>query len=112
MWSFNDCKLISDIPYITTSDRQPLIYNASFSRSLGDNNHLPKYIITGCDLANEAKIYRTDVSRFVGAVSGFSSAVYSVALRSDDKMAAIGSGSKHLLICDIDASLEDEVNMM
>lgn len=112
MWSFADSKLISEVPYVTNSDRQPLIYSASFSKSFGDNNRLPKYIITGCDLANEAKIYRTDFARFVGAVTGFSSAVYSVALRADDKMAAIGSGSKHLLICDIDASLEDEVNMI
>ena len=110
VWSFSNAALIETIPWTMMEEKKPcLLYSASFAHSHPEQQYsanqpavAPRHLVAGGDIANEAKLFRTDSRKCIGIVTGMQNAVYSVALSHDEQHMAVGGGSKLLLVMDVD----------
>ncbi len=51
---------------------------------------------------NEARIFRQENRKCMAAIGGFSHAVYSITMSCNEKLVAVGTGSRDVLVLDFD----------
>lgn len=98
-------------------DRKPcLLYSASYhhaspEKMYAQSSDAPptRYMIAGGDISNEAKLFRTDSRKCIGIVCGMQHAVYSVALGHKLEHAALGGGSRILLVMKVDTDFGQDL---
>ncbi len=95
------CIFVFTISFIIESN---LISNLTYDQACYSHPN-STYILAAGDLANEAKIFRTDTKKCVGVVSDSPEALYSISMNRNCDMIAMGGGTRELWVMSFDGKL-------
>ncbi|KAJ1327184.1 hypothetical protein BSLG_010526 [Batrachochytrium salamandrivorans] len=107
----NQLQAFESIPWSETTGSDTttcMLYSAQYSQSIQNGGTANRYIVAGGGGSiNEARIFSNESKKSIGSVTHLSSAVYTTAISSQDKMMAVAGSGKTLVVCDIENHFSD-----
>ncbi|KAH6573591.1 hypothetical protein BASA50_006670 [Batrachochytrium salamandrivorans] len=111
IWDWGSGQLVESIPWSETTGSDTttcMLYSAQYSQSIQNGGTANRYIVAGGGGSiNEARIFSNESKKSIGSVTHLSSAVYTTAISSQDKMMAVAGSGKTLVVCDIENHFSD-----